>query len=232
MHHWVFWEGGAARALAETMGLMAEVNRSREQRQRAVRAVVEGLPAALRKLRGSRISRARVARYTGIEESTLLRIESTQQPTVEQLLLLCDAFETSPSVLLGGVRAERPSDVVTEVVDYRGSTWAVSDPDVGHDPVVQTLRAGVRETPTRHDGTEWLLVVSGRVGLRLGDDPEPVELKNLTPVRFAASDLHNLSNLGEDDATVIRRMSAFGLWRHAEIDVADDPVIRRERDDL
>ncbi|MDK8172407.1 helix-turn-helix transcriptional regulator [Curtobacterium citreum] len=211
---------------------MAEVKHSREQRQRAVRAAVEGLPAALRKLRGARVSRARVARYTGIDESTLLRIESTQQPTVEQLLLLCDAFETCPSLLLDGLQTERPSDLTTEVVDSHGSTWTVSDPDIGHDPVVQTLPAGVRETPARHDGTEWLLVVKGRVGLRLGNDPEPVELRTLTPVRFTASDIHDLTNLGKEDAIIVRRMSAFGLWRHAEIDTADDPVIRRTQDDL
>jgi transcriptional regulator with XRE-family HTH domain len=211
---------------------MRRTTASREQRQRAIHAIVAGLPAALRALRGSRIARARVARYTGIEEATLLRIESTQQPTVEQLLLLCDAFDVSPAVLLRGSRPERIVDVATELTDYRGSAWQVTDPDLAHDPVVQTIPPGVRETPERHDGTEWVLVVSGRIGLRLGDDPVPVELAPLSPVRFSASDIHDLSNLGDDDAVIVRRMSANGLRRHADLDIPDQPVIRRIPDDL
>lgn len=205
---------------------------SREQRRRAIEAVVAGLPAALRKLRGSRSSRAGVARLTGIEEATLLRIESTQQPTIEQLLLLCDAFQVSPAALLGGSSAERVRDFVSEIEDYRGTLWQVTDPDVGHDPVLQTIKPGVRETPERHDGTEWVVVVSGRVGLRLGDDPKPMELARLSPLRFSASDIHDLSNLGETDALIIRRMSADGLRRHANLDLADEPIIRRIPDDF
>jgi transcriptional regulator with XRE-family HTH domain len=210
---------------------MADSKPTREDRQRRIREVAAGVPAALRAMRGRRVTRARLARYTDIDEATLLRIESTQQPTLEQLLLVCDAFETTPWAMLGGLRSRLPDAEPTEIV-AAGSRWLVTEPEIGQDPVVQTLAPGRRETAKRHDGTEWLLPVSGAVGLRLGESPDPVALDLLRPLRFDATDVHGLVNLGDEPAVVVRRFSPTGLRRHAELELADEPLVRNIRDDL
>ncbi|UWD79222.1 cupin domain-containing protein [Curtobacterium flaccumfaciens] len=210
---------------------MATQRPARDRRQDRIRQAVANLPAALRDLRGRRVTRARVARYTGLDEATLLRLETTQVASVEQLLLLTDAYETTPSSLLPGLWAPAPNDVPLEIA-RDGSAWQVTNPQLGADPVVQTLSPGLAEPFQRHDGREWIVAVAGSAGLRHGGNFEPTALHLHRPVAFDAAEPHGLVNLGDEPAIVIRHMSALGFQKHAQLQLSDEPVVGLLRNDL
>lgn len=181
-------------------------------RRDLIAGLVSQVSRRLLDLRTGRVTQARVAKVTGISRDTLRRIDNGQAPTLEQLLLLCDAFEVSPATLLGyGRSATLPAGESAKRFEESSDRLA---PSLALNPVVGTLAVGEQQTPCRHDGTEWVFVVNGVVGLRYGRSPAVMQLEPQIPYEFDAVDVHALSNLGTEPAMVLRRASADGHREH------------------
>ena len=167
---------------------------------------------ALRQQRGTTLTE--LAEATGISVSTLSRLESGgRKPTLELLLPLARAHQIS----------------LDELVDAP----ATGDPRVHSRPIVRcgvtflplTRRPGGLQAfklilpphtpvgePKTHEGYEWLYVLSGRVGLLLGDHDLV-----LTPGEVAEFDTrvpHRLTNPGPGPAELLTLFGPQGERIH------------------
>lgn len=168
----------------------------------------------LRERRRGGFMRTRLAEQTGIDISTLKRLEQHQAPTLVQLLRISHALQVTPWEMLGTVRY---SDPRRELLDFsaRSGHWRLVAPDFdASNPIEQTLSPGSRDTRVRHDGTEWLYVVEGRIALYLGRGDAPIKLAPRSVIEFDAAIPHSLGNQSDAPAVVLRRASSDGLQRH------------------
>jgi transcriptional regulator with XRE-family HTH domain len=127
---------------------------------------------ALRKRRGTTLEQ--LAADTGISVSTLSWLESgRRRPTLELLLPLAGAHQVQLDELVGAPATGDPR-VHPRAFRRNGSTWV----QLAHNPgglnaFKQILPVGSPNRPRdlcRHDGYEWVYVLSGKLQLFLGEE--------------------------------------------------------------
>ncbi|WP_305783793.1 helix-turn-helix domain-containing protein [Symbioplanes lichenis] len=123
---------------------------------------------ALRKGRGLRL--AEVAGLTGLATSTLSRLENgLMRPTLAQMVPLARAYDVSLDTLVGFAgKTERPP-----VIRRHGAEFHPLARQAGGiqayklvSPARTTLPA---PDPRRHEGHQWVYVLSGRLRVVVGD---------------------------------------------------------------
>ena len=188
---------------------------------------------------GSRIRLGRLAREMTLEElasrsgvsvAQLSRLESgMRQPSLATLLNVATGLGVPVSELLEGPDAPGPGTVVrgseAPVFDGEGFRFQPLVPEAGPEGLaaVKVVFTADRVAPEhhRHEGQEWLYVLSGRLRLTLGD-----ERTVLVPGDAAFFDgrlAHAFEVLGEEGAEVLLVACA-----HPEGARTEDPHPLRE----
>lgn len=138
----------------------------------AVEEVLEAIGARLRSVRRSReMTLNNVADATGISSSTLSRVESgARRPTVELLLTLSRLFELPLDDLVGAPPVGDPR-VHPRPVRRNGMTLVPLTHFPGPQQAVKMVIPTTKSVPAlrRHEGFEWLYVLSGELRLIVGD---------------------------------------------------------------
>ncbi|WP_328326276.1 MULTISPECIES: helix-turn-helix domain-containing protein [unclassified Streptomyces] len=169
---------------------------------------LEAVGPRLRELRRRRgLTLAGLAEETGINESTLSRLEGgTRKPTLEMLLPLAELYAVPLDELVGAPRTGDPrihlKPVVRDGITYvplsrPGGAQAhklLIPPSPGTQPELKT-----------HDGFEWVYVLAGRLRLVLGE--KTVALKSGEAAEF---DTHVPHWLGPDDERTVELLVLFG----------------------
>lgn len=163
---------------------------------------------ALRKELGWKLEE--LARRTGVSAAHLSRIESGErQPSLTTLSVVAKAYGVSFSDLLGQ-GPEPPDHVVVRAEEgetRRGNGLFYSRLSGGGMSFnIKPLRVVVpaeraEEAVYRHEGEQWMYVLSGRVRLGLGEDE--FELDPGDAAHFDASEPHRLGALDGRDAEII-----------------------------
>ncbi|WP_110588808.1 helix-turn-helix domain-containing protein [Microbacterium suaedae] len=177
----------------------------------------DGVTAALgRRLRAIRTQRgltlAELERDTGISSSTLSRLESGQRrATVDLLLPLARAYAVTLDELVGAPETGDPRVHIKPVV-RRGITYIPLTRRTGALQAFKVIYPGVRtdhgapDAPlVRHDGYEWLYVLSGNLRLRLGE-----QTIVMGPGEAAEFDTHVPHSIGSADGRPVEVLSLFG----------------------
>ncbi|MEU3134448.1 XRE family transcriptional regulator [Streptomyces sp. NPDC006854] len=151
---------------------------------------------------------AELAERTGINESTLSRLEGgTRRPTLELLLPLAEVHQVPLDELVGAPRTGDPR-IHLRPVTRDGLTYVPLSRPGGvqaHKLLIRTSPAGVEPTLRTHEGFEWLYVLSGRLRLILGE--RSLVLK---PGEAAEFDTHVPHWLGPDDDRTVELLVLFG----------------------
>ncbi|MDG4826103.1 XRE family transcriptional regulator [Asanoa sp. WMMD1127] len=169
---------------------------------------------ALRKQRGATL--AELSETTGISVSTLSRLEAgRRRPTLELLLPLARAHQVPLDELVGAPETGDPR-VHARPIRHGAVTWLpLSRRPGGLQAFKQILPArypGHDHELQRHEGYEWMYVLSGRVRLQLGDhdltlrDGEAAEFDTRTP--------HAISNPFAEPAEVLSLFGPQGERMH------------------
>lgn len=183
-------------------------------------ALAERLEAELSRI-GGRLRRLRrergwtlgdLSERTGLSTPYLSRVEAGErQPSLAALFAVCEAYGVTVSSLLdtgdeGGGPVVRSGDAGMR--SGNGLSYAVLSRGGGPGGrfSLQPLRVVVpaeREGGElyRHEGEEWVYVLSGRLGLRLGG--EELVLEPGDAAHFDASEPHRLEALGGEDVEMI-----------------------------
>lgn len=177
----------------------------------------EGVTAALgRRLRTIRTQRgltlAELERDTGISVSTLSRLEGGQRrATVDLLLPLARAYGVTLDELVGAPETGDPRVHIKPVV-RQGITYIPLTRRAGTLQAFKMIYPGARAdhggheaTLSRHDGYEWLYVLSGRLRLRLGE-----QTILMGPGEAAEFDTHVPHSMGSADGRPVELLSLFG----------------------
>lgn len=184
------------------------VDKEPSDRLRADLTRIGGRLRALRKQRGWRLED--LARRTELSRAYLSRLEGGErQPSLTALLSVAEAYDVSLSSLFepepesencivvraGGNQAQRGRGLL--YTRLSSGSWAFN---------LQPMRIVVpadREESTlyRHEGEQWLYVLSGRLRLRIAD--EEVVLEEGDAAHFDADNDHRIEALDGRDATVI-----------------------------
>ncbi|MBS2535346.1 helix-turn-helix domain-containing protein [Catenulispora sp. NF23] len=134
--------------------------------------VLDAVGPRLRELRRRRgMTLADLAERTGINESTLSRLEGgSRKPTLELLLPLAEVYAVPLDDLVGAPRTGDPR-IHPRPVNRHGMTHIpLSHPGgvMAHKLLIPP-RPGVEPDLKTHEGFEWLYVIAGRLRLLLGD---------------------------------------------------------------
>ncbi|SCF63079.1 transcriptional regulator, XRE family with cupin sensor [Streptomyces sp. MnatMP-M27] len=162
----------------------------------------------LRELRRRRsLTLADLAEQTGVNESTLSRLESgSRKPTLELLLPLAELYDVPLDQLVGAPRTGDPR-IHLRPVNRNGMTYV----PLSHPGGVQAHKLLIPPKPERepelrtHEGFEWLYVLAGRLRLILGD--QSLVLKAGEAAEF---DTHVPHWLGPDDDQTVELLVLFG----------------------
>jgi transcriptional regulator with XRE-family HTH domain len=170
-----------------------------------------GLGARLRKLRGERGWRLEdLAERTGLSRAYLSRLEGGErQPSLGTLFGVARAYDVPFSSLFGPEPEAEDLVVVRAAAGtpQRGNGLLYSRlSDGGWAFNLQPLRVVVPaeregEAPYRHEGEQWLYVLSGRLRLGIGD--EEVVLGEGDAAHFDADKPHRFEALDGRDAEAI-----------------------------
>lgn len=174
----------------------------------AITAALDVVGARLRQIREQRgLTLTEVALRTGISKSTLSRLETGQRrPTLELLLPLAQTFRVPLDDLVGAPDVGDPRIRLkarrvhgrTVVPLTRGpvgvQAWKIILPATHPAPAVR-----------RHEGHEWMYVLSGRMRLLLGE--EDLELGAGDAIEFDTGLPHWFGSAGGEPAEVL---SLFG----------------------
>ncbi|MEU9047599.1 MULTISPECIES: helix-turn-helix domain-containing protein [unclassified Kitasatospora] len=150
---------------------------------------------------------AGLAEQTGINESTLSRLEGgTRKPTLEMLLPLAEVYAVPLDELVGAPRTGDPR-IHLKPVTRNGMTYVpLSRPGgVQAHKLLIPPRPDTEPRLRTHEGFEWVYVLAGRLRLLLGD--ETVILK---PGEAAEFDTHVPHWLGSDDERTVELLILFG----------------------
>ncbi|MET8400894.1 XRE family transcriptional regulator [Streptomyces sp900116325] len=150
---------------------------------------------------------AGLAEQTGINESTLSRLEcGTRKPTLEMLLPLAEVYAVPLDELVGAPRTGDPR-IHLKPVTRNGMTFVpLSRPGgVQAHKLLIPPRPDVEPQLNTHEGFEWVYVLAGRLRLLLGD--KTVILK---PGEAAEFDTHVPHWLGPDDDRTVELLILFG----------------------
>ncbi|HEY1179355.1 MAG TPA: XRE family transcriptional regulator [Phytomonospora sp.] len=140
--------------------------------RRSSREVLDGVGPRLRELRHRRgMTLAELAERTGVNESTLSRLEGgTRKPTLELLLPLAEVHAVPLDDLVGAPRTGDPR-IHPRPVTRDGMTYVpLSSPGgVQAHKLLIPPNPGAEPDLKTHEGFEWVYVISGRLRLVLGD---------------------------------------------------------------
>ncbi|WP_431964738.1 helix-turn-helix domain-containing protein [Actinacidiphila sp. bgisy160] len=150
---------------------------------------------------------AELAGRTGINESTLSRLEGgSRKPTLELLLTLAEVYAVPLDELVGAPRTGDPR-IHLRPVTRDGLTYVPLSRPGGiqaHKLLIPPLPGTEPELKT-HEGFEWVYVLAGRLLLLLGD--RRVVLK---PGEAAEFDTHVPHWLGPDGEHPVELLVLFG----------------------
>lgn len=162
----------------------------------------------LRELRHRRgMTLAELADETGINESTLSRLEGgTRKPTLEMLLPLAEVYAVPLDELVGAPRTGDPR-IHLKPVTRDGLTYVpLSRPGgVQAHKLLISARPGTEPDLKTHEGFEWVYVLAGRLRLLLGE--RSLVLKAGEAAEF---DTHVPHWLGPDDERTVELLVLFG----------------------
>ncbi|KQZ07928.1 HTH-type transcriptional regulator PuuR [Streptomyces sp. ADI97-07] len=150
---------------------------------------------------------AGLAEQTGINESTLSRLEGgTRKPTLEMLLPLAEVYAVPLDELVGAPRTGDPR-IHLKPVARDGMTFVpLSRPGgVQAHKLLIPPRPDIEPQLSTHEGFEWVYVLAGQLRLLLGE--ETVILK---PGEAAEFDTHVPHWLGSDDERTVELLILFG----------------------
>jgi transcriptional regulator with XRE-family HTH domain len=173
-------------------------------------AALTALGPRLRRLRRDRgLTLAGLAARTGISESTLSRLESGgRRPNLELLLPLARAFGMPLEELIGAPQTGDPR-VHLRPIRRDGRTYLRLTQRAGGTQAYKVIIPGTagpaEPDPQRHEGYEWLYVLSGRLRLVLGDRDLV-----LTPGEVAEFDTHVPHWMGSAGATPVELLILYG----------------------
>ncbi len=170
---------------------------------------------ALRKERGWTLEQA--ANQAGLARSTLSKIENGQMsPTYEALKKLAEGLAISvPQLFTPPAKVAQVSGRMAVTKQGEGNSHATATYE--HELLAATLtrkkmlpyRARIRARRfeefdgwVRHDGEEFLLVLTGVIRLYT-EFYEPVELRRGDSAYYDASMGHNVISLSDEDATIL-----------------------------
>ncbi len=151
-----------------------------------------------------------LASRSGVSAAQLSRLESgARQPSLATLLNVAAGLGVPVSEFLEVLRAPGPGTIVrgseAPVIEGEGFRFQALVPEAGPEGLaaVKVAFSAGRVNPEhhRHEGEEWLYVLSGRLRLTLGD-----ELAVLEPGDAAFFDgrlAHAFEVLGEEDVEVL-----------------------------
>ncbi|MFM1725172.1 XRE family transcriptional regulator [Rhodococcus sp. PAM 2766] len=163
---------------------------------------------ALRRRRG--ITLAELAAETGVSESTLSRLESGQRrATLELLLPLARTYDVPLDELVGAPRTGDPR-IHLEPIRRSGMIFVPLSRRPGgvqaFKMVIPAQPEPSEPAPKRHEGTEWLYVLNGRLRLVLGDRD-----LTLPPGEAAEFDTASPHWLGSADGGAVELLILFGV---------------------
>ncbi|MDT0436671.1 MULTISPECIES: helix-turn-helix domain-containing protein [Streptomyces] len=150
---------------------------------------------------------AALAERTGINESTLSRLEGGgRRPTLEMLLPLAEVYAVPLDDLVGAPRTGDPR-IHLRPVSRDGMTYVpLSRPGgVQAHKLLIPPRPGTEPEPRTHEGFEWVYVLAGRLRLVLGG-----ETVVLGPGEAAEFDTRVPHRLGPDDDRTVELLILFG----------------------
>ena len=191
----------------------------------SVEAALGGVAPRLRRVRVTReLTITEAAARTGISKSTLSRLETGQRrPTLELLLPLAQLYNVPLDELVGApplgdprVRL-RPRQVKGRVVlpltnNPNGvQAWKIVV------PVSQSA-----PNPRRHDGYEWIYVLSGRLRLIIGERDTVVDVGQV--VEFDTAEPHWFGSTGEGPTEILSLFSRPGERMHVAAPTQRTPV--------
>ncbi|MFI7327364.1 helix-turn-helix domain-containing protein [Streptomyces rubiginosohelvolus] len=171
----------------------------------------DGLAAVGPRLRDLRrrhgLTLAALAQQTGINESTLSRLEGgSRKPTLEMLLPLAEVYAVPLDELVGAPRTGDPRIHLKPVVRDGMTYVPLSRPGgVQAHKLLIPPRPGTEPQLSTHEGFEWVYVLAGRLRLLLGE--ERVILK---PGEAAEFNTHVPHWLGPDDDRTVELLILFG----------------------
>jgi transcriptional regulator with XRE-family HTH domain len=171
----------------------------------------DGLTAVGPRLRDLRrrhgLTLAALAEQTGINESTLSRLEGgSRKPTLEMLLPLAEVYAVPLDELVGAPRTGDPRIHLKPVVRDGMTFVPLSRPGgVQAHKLLIPPRPGTEPQLSTHEGFEWVYVLAGRLRLLLGE--ERVILK---PGEAAEFNTHVPHWLGPDDDRTVELLILFG----------------------
>ncbi|MEV7599763.1 XRE family transcriptional regulator [Kitasatospora sp. NPDC089797] len=159
----------------------------------------------LRRRRGMTL--AELAERTGINESTLSRLEGgTRKPTLELLLPLAEVHAVPLDDLVGAPRTGDPRIHLRPVVRHGMTHVPLSRPGgIQAHKLLIPPRPGTAPDPKTHEGFEWVYVLAGRLHLLLGD-----QSLVLRPGEAAEFDTHVPHWLGADGDRTVELLILFG----------------------
>lgn len=170
--------------------------------------VLAAVGPRLRELRRRRsLTLAELAARTGVNESTLSRLESgARKPTLELLLPLAELYDVPLDQLVGAPRTGDPR-IHLRPVNRDGMTYVpLSRPGgVQAHKLLIPPRPGQEPELRTHEGFEWLYVLAGRLRLMLGD--RSLDLRAGEAAEF---DAHVPHWLGSGDDQVVELLVLFG----------------------
>lgn len=185
--------------------------------------VLTGVGPRLRALRQEReVTLASLSAETGISVSTLSRLESGgRKPTLELLLPLARAYRVQLDELVGAPGTGDPRIHPRPFV-HHGQTFVPLTRYLGGlHAYKQILPPGYGRgaEPRVHEGFEWCYVLSGTVGLRLGD--QRLTLTAGEAAEFDTRVPHAFSNPGSRPAEFISLFGAQGERMHVRAKPAE-----------
>lgn len=162
----------------------------------------------LRELRRRRgLTLAALAERTGINESTLSRLEGgSRKPTLEMLLPLAEVYSVPLDQLVGAPHTGDPR-IHLRPVTREGLTYVpLSRPGgIQAHKLLIPHRPGVVPEPRTHEGFEWVYVLAGRLKLILAERSSILE-----PGEAAEFDTHIPHWLGPADERTVELLVLFG----------------------
>ncbi len=158
---------------------------------------------------------ADLAVETAISVSTLSRLESGgRRPTLELLLPLARAYQVSLDELVDTPEPANPRIRPRPVVRHGMTVIPLTRRRGGIQAVKMLLPVGHGRDAEQqtHEGYEWLYVLDGRLGLRLG--PDSLVLLPGEAAEFDTRTPHAMANAGEVVAEVLVLLGPQGERAH------------------
>ncbi|MEU8137838.1 helix-turn-helix domain-containing protein [Streptodolium elevatio] len=176
----------------------------------AAKDVLEAVGPRLRELRRRRgLTLAELTERTGINESTLSRLEGgTRKPTLELLLPLAEVYAVPLDALVGAPRTGDPRIHLRPVTRHGMTYVPLSRPGgvQAHKLLIPPAPPGTEPDLKTHEGFEWVYVLDGRLRLLLGD--QSLVLKAGEAAEF---DTHVPHWLGAEGDRTVELLVLFGL---------------------